>query len=372
MASSVAAVRRLVVRLALSGLLTFVLLELGLAALCAAGRLPIQRPTYCPGNAWSRFWADINPDFGVWHAPHSSYRHVAPCYRLTYRANAHGMRDRERLPSAQGKPRVVMLGDSFMEGWGVAAEDRMSDRLERATGLEHLNFGTSGSFGPTQELLLYKTLASTFEHDAVILALLPDNDFLDDDYEYGLKMHAGRIRPYFTGEAPDYRLTYLPDPASPTVLAHLPENLLRQFTYTGNLIKYLKSMKRHRSAKTAADYAGYYDYTETQLARLAHVLGELRIAAAGKAVTVLTIPCDTDLRRSANGVEPPLPARLRAMCGALGIQYIDLLPVMQAAPGGWTSCFLTCDRHWNAHGNALAADTVMREAAFYQGRRTQP
>ena len=366
MPQAVIGLRRILGRLVVSGVLTLVLLEAGLAALYATGRLPIQRPTYRLGNVWSRFWADLNPSFGVWHAPHSSYRHVSPCFALTYQANAAGMRDRERQTSAAGRHRVVMLGDSFMEGWGVASADRLSDRLERLTGLEHLNFGTSGSFGPTQELLLYRTLAATFEHDAVILALLPDNDFLDDDYDYGLLMHSGRVRPYFTGVPPDCRLTYLPNPASPSLWAHIPENLLRQFTFTGNLIKYLKSMKRHQASGTRTDYAGYYDFTPAQWDRLVYVLGELRKAAGTRPVLVLTIPCDTDLRRADKGQEPPLPPRLREACAALNLQYLDLLPALRNAGGGWASCYLACDRHWNARGNEVAAEAVRQAAGFYK------
>lgn len=344
--------------------LTFVLLEIGLALLCATGRLPIQRPTYCLGNVWSQFWADINPDFGVWHAPHSVYKHVSPSFRVTYRANAHGMRDRERDTSAHGRRRIVMLGDSFLEGWGVATEDRLSDRLERATGLEHLNFGTSGSFGPTQEYLLYKTLARTFEHDAIIIALLPDNDFLDDDYAYGLEMHQGRLRPYFVGQSPDYRIQYLPQ-SQPSLAKRLTENALRQFTYTGNLIKYVKSMKRHHASAVAPDYAGYFDFTPAQWARMQKVLTELRREAGNRPILVLTIPCDTDFRRSDKAGEPPLPGKMRALCSTLGMQYLDLLPVIRAAEGGWTNCYLATDRHWNAKGNAIAASAVEATALYH-------
>jgi hypothetical protein len=350
--------------------LTFVLLELSLALLCARGRLPIQRPSYCPGNVWSRFWADLNPDFGVWHAPNSTYTHVSPCFRVTYHANAHGMRDRERNTSAQSRRRVVVLGDSFIEGWGVATDDRLSDRLERATGLEHLNFGTSGSFGPTQEYLLYKTLARTFEHDAVIVALLPDNDFLDDDYVYGRAMHQGRLRPYFVGQAPDYRIEYLPK-GKDSLLARLAENGLRQFTYTGNLIKYMKSIKRHQASAVAPDYAGYYDFTPDQWVRMEKVLTELKHEAGSRPILVLTIPCDTDFRRCDTAGEPPLPGKLRALCSTLGMQYLDLLPAIRTAEGGWESCYLACDRHWNAHGNAVAAAAVEKAAAFYEERKNR-
>ena len=62
--------------------------------------------------------------------------------------------------------------------------------------------------------------------------------------------------------------------------------------------------------------------------------------------------------------EAPLPGKLRALCATLGMQYLDLLPVIRAAEGGWESCYLACDRHWNAHGNAVAASAV-EAASFY-------
>lgn len=355
---------RFILRLAFSALFAFVLLEAGLAWLCATGRLKIQRPSYCLSNVWSRFWTDSHPDFGVWHEPHSMYKHITPEIHLTYRANGFGMRDRERELTGGGKKRVVVLGDSFMEGWGVASEDRLSDRLEHATGLEHLNFGTSGSFGPAQEYLLYEHLARNFEHDAVILALLPDNDFLDDDYEYGLKMHAGRYRPFFVGKDPDYQLIYTPL-AHASTASKILEQALRQFTYTGNLIKYMKSMARHRRTDVSENYAGYFDFTPDQLLRLKKVLTELRRAAGDKPILVLTIPCDTDLRRAEQSV-PPLPAQLEAICRKLNIQYMDLLPAIRNSKDGWPSCYLMTDRHWNAQGNAVAAEAILANAKFYR------
>ncbi|HCU24021.1 MAG TPA: hypothetical protein DF383_03310, partial [Deltaproteobacteria bacterium] len=87
-----------------------------------------------------------------------------------------GMRDKDRtLISKQS--RTVMLGDSFIEGYGIPEGKRISDLLEKWRGTEHLNFGTAGDFGPTQYYLLYKNLAKKFSHDEIIIALYPRNDF---------------------------------------------------------------------------------------------------------------------------------------------------------------------------------------------------
>lgn len=358
---------KLVLRVTGSLLLTFILLEAGLAWLCSTGRLKIAEPSYCFSNIGSHFWADSNPFFGVWHAPHSSFKHISPDYNLTYHANAQGMRDKERDLSAHGKKRVIVLGDSFVEGWGVASENRMSDRLERMTGLEHLNFGTSGSFGPTQYLMLYTHFAKSFEHDALIIAILPDNDFLDDDYEYGRIMHANRIRPFFIGTKPNYKLivtqSQLQSPGS-----KLLEQTLLTLTYTGNLIKYFRSLSRHNQATIPANYAGYFDFSPAQWDRMEKVLQEFRRAAPSIPILVLTIPCDTDIQRTEKLGAAPLPPKMQALCKSLGMQYLDLMPAIRATPEGWQACYLKTDRHWNARGNEIAAQAVLNASEFLKAR----
>lgn len=351
---------RLMLRVSLSLILTFVLLEAGLAWLCASGHLKIAKPSYCLTNIGSRFWADSNPKFGVWHDPHSTFKHVSPDYNLTYHANAQGMRDKERDIQSHGKKRVVVLGDSFVEGWGVASEQRMSDRLERLTGLEFLNFGTSGSFGPTQYLMLYNDLAKSFAHDALIIAILPDNDFLDDDFEYGRIMHADRIRPFFTGSKPNYELI-VTHPQLPSARSKLLEQFLLNLTYTGNLIKQFKSLSRHRQATVPENYAGYFDFTPAQFDRLEKVLQEFRRAAPSLPILVLTIPCDTDIVRSEKTGSAPLPLKMADLCRTLKIQYLDLMPAIKAVPEGWQTCYLKTDRHWNARGNEVAAEEISRQ-----------
>ena len=248
--------------------LTFVLFEVLLAIMCSRGILNIPVPSYRFSNVSSRFWADMNPAFGVWHESNSSYYHVTTSYKASYHANSFGARDRERvLDAGPGKKRVVVLGDSFAEGYGVETGKRFSDVLETVTGLEHLNFGTAGSFGPTQYYLLYKTMAKKFSHDAVMVCILPFNDFLDDDYEYGKVAHSSRYRPFFTGRNPDYELIYSQKELPPRQNKYF-ENFLREFTYTGNLLKFLKDIRKHKATSLPADYAGYFDYTREQWQRL--------------------------------------------------------------------------------------------------------
>src|SRR5579863_9269336 len=84
---------------------------------------PGSKPSY--RLAYNSFWVDSNPVFGVWHRPNGTFIHKSGCYTVEYTTNSYGARDSERtLHSSQ--PRTIMLGDSFIEGMGVRAEDRLS------------------------------------------------------------------------------------------------------------------------------------------------------------------------------------------------------------------------------------------------------
>ena len=192
--------------LAFTGLVCFILLELGLAIAAHGFDLKIETPTYTFENTQG-FWFDLNPDFGTCHLPNHSYRQRKGCYDIVYHSNSYGFRDVERERFAN-QSRVVVLGDSFIEGVGVETSERLTNLLEDNTGKPHLNFGMAGNFGPTQFMLAYQSLASSFEHDAVLIGILPANDFIDDDYELGHQGMANRYRPYLVGEYPNYELVY--------------------------------------------------------------------------------------------------------------------------------------------------------------------
>ena len=231
------------------GITTFLLLEAALFLLVASGTIPIRKPNYSFSE--EPFWSDSNARFGVWHKAGVSVRHRKSCFDVVYQANSYGARDAERDLESD-TPRVVVLGDSFVEGYGLDVGDRTSNLLEDHAGIEHLNFGSTGHFGPTQFYLVYEWLARDFEHDAVLVGILPDNDFLDDDFDYGRIAYWNRYRPYWTGEYPDYELIYFPQsraPENPT-LARL-KHVLSESTYTYNALDIHQRFARRPSCTGA-------------------------------------------------------------------------------------------------------------------------
>ena len=107
---------------------------------------------------------------------------------VSVESNSWGMREREyALPKPDGTVRVVLLGDSYVFGFGVEAEDRMGVFLEdylreRATGFDgpievlHLAIG---SWGAVSECTFVRRQLGELQPD-VVVQLLVTND-LDDN-----------------------------------------------------------------------------------------------------------------------------------------------------------------------------------------------
>jgi len=348
----------------------FVTLEM-LSAICIeTGLVAADTPNYrMPGSR--PFWIDRNPHFGMWHEPETEYVHAKSCFSVTYRTNAYGARDRARK-KAGDLPRVVMLGDSFTEGYGLDRDDRTSDILEAATRREHLNFGTSGHFGPTQSWLLYKHLAKGFDHNLVILNLLPDNDFTDDDPK-----HAGaypeQYRPYLERKGGGYEVVYVNADARGASERNIRREkrrflgrLMRNFTYTANAYNYFRGLLPQLTARSAdhaelgSGYSGYFDFTQAQAERLIEVLSRLLAEAEDRTVIVTLIPRPTDMATDAPSPLPPILEILKAEHQNLHI--IDFREKFAAM--AWKPFYRTCDGHWSPAGAKAAAEVLMADPVY--------
>ena len=95
--------------------------------------------------------------------------------------NSRGMRDREyALAKPAGVTRVLVLGDSYTWGYGVANQEIYTEVLERSLAkggakVEVINSGVSG-WGTDQEYLFLERDGIKYQPDVVVLALFLFND----------------------------------------------------------------------------------------------------------------------------------------------------------------------------------------------------
>lgn len=111
---------------------------------------------------------------GVWHRSAKSY------YDVMLHANRLGFNDVDHeLPKPPGRLRMLLLGDSFVEGVQVAPELHMARLLEaKAAGegraLEVIVMGTSG-WGQSHELATYESVGRAFDPDLVVAFFCPND-----------------------------------------------------------------------------------------------------------------------------------------------------------------------------------------------------
>lgn len=310
------------------------------------------------------FWSDSDPAFGVWHPPYATFHHKTPCVDVTYHANSYGARDRERARRSSAPRRIAVLGDSFVEGLDAADEERLTNRLEAATGIEHLNFGTGGGFGTVQELVLYRSLASAFDHTEVMLFTLPLNDFQDNDPRGS---SPSRFRPYLRKGAGGFELYYTVEFAAreqPPALS-TAERLLNLASDASSIVNVARNLHRPRFFRRSASAASYDQYRPADVDWMGAAYRQLAASAGGRPVHVFVIPFVSDLERYTGRDHIPFIAALNDQVrGVPNIRIVDLLPDFTAYAAAhqtrFDQFFEACDWHWSPLGQAVAAEAVRR------------
>lgn len=340
----------------------------------AAARGLIRIVDYPTAHPTQHILGDIDPDFGIWHYPNRVASHHSPCFNVPFITNSFGARDRERTLRSNGERRVVVLGDSFVEGFGVPVDQRMTDIAERITGTEFLNFGVSGNFGPIQEWLLYEKLASTFDHTEVMIFNLPANDFKDNDPRI---WPAKRYRPYLR-EHPEkqfevyYTVPFL-ERETPKPISDIKyyRRTLYNNIYLLNLLKqffhYFDTRDVNGEAEDQPAVSGavpYNDFTDLDLNRLLFSYQRIIEIADGRPVTIFIIPTEADLEsHSKENFNPRAVSALTEFAKRWDhVRVVDLLPVFSEYATKHQHSFddftLGCDEHWNELGNKVAATKV--------------
>jgi lysophospholipase L1-like esterase len=337
--------------------------------------------------------------------------------------NSRGFHDAERTPDARGALRVVVLGDSFMEAYGVAPEEGFASRLEaRLRGdrpeVEVVNLGVSG-YGTLQETLVYQLEGRAFAPALVLLAFYLHNDLRDNSLEIETLRRPGgekaTDRPFLLpGSDADWDVSIVDVDRS---LARYQSELARRrswwwrarevshvwrLTGAAAIDAALRALheetrgdaapadtlsRRERlaleldvfSCHPREEYDRAWQVTSRILARLAR-----DVRADGAQLVVFSAPSvyesaarlpDADAFDLACRDHPPGYARLRAILTALEIPFIDLLPAFQHHARERSAGLFTADSHWNAAGHALAASEVARgllELGVPDGARQRP
>ena len=314
-------------------------------------------------------YGDYNKYFGAWHKPNSTYNHKKSCFDVNYSFNSYGARDIERKKKLDNKNRVIILGDSVVEGYGLKDEERITNILEKKTNIPHLNFGTSGHFGTTQYYLNYKYLSSDFTHNKVFVFLTITNDFEDDSYVVGKNLHQNRYRPYmdFDEALNKYKLIYF-DKKNYNKKKFLEEirNILSNNTYFYHTLRYfysvLKSKNNSIKSSSNQDIVSYlYNYDDKILSIIQNNLINIKLLAEEKSAELYLIAVGhkREHNQYLNYKEyPKLIDTLNRFSNENNIIFIDAITPLKISNENLNDHFFKCDSHHNSRGNILIAEYI--------------
>lgn len=367
--------------------LIFLLLALELFSftLSKTGLLPVHDTPWAYRSKEDIFlpslqWRTEESDWGAWHKANSATRERQSCYDTPYYSNEIGARD-DSFDHPKNKKRIILIGDSFAEGFGARHEETAQYLIEQKTGAEVFNFGSAGDLGPVQYAIIYEQLAKKYNPDALIIFFLPNNDFTDNDYEYWKKTNktyksngTERWRPYYKKTANGFD-SFIPDHATKTIEAKDP-NFANRYLWTHNVyktIKFILAQRREVAAQNAlalqgainlssikGGYSGYFDATEQEQEAAIFYIRKLIKESNVKQVILVSIPTMGDLGRIASGSKPENMQWYKAFKNfgdSLGkpVEFIDLAKYVPADP---TQLFWTCDGHWSNYGNKWASEII--------------
>lgn len=347
------------------------------------------------------FYAEHDPVLGWRKRPGAEVLFRTPEYRVTLRINHLGLRDPERGYAAPGGTlRILGLGDSFVEGYGVPLEQTVTQVLERSLDaqgcrVEVVNGATTG-YSTDQEYLFYDREGTRYSPQVVLVF------FYYNDVRYNVYAAYRRPRlpkPVFAERDGRLILQNVPVPPLPPVEpmgvdapgagASLLYEALEQRLRTGAPQAYgrlarwglfapvtpqeppdeLKVYKRKRVPAL-----------ENAWTRTAQILEALArdVEAHGARPLLVYVPSRMEiderawsLTRAAYGLEEGqwdrgrVVQRLREIGRAVRLPILDLTPDLRQANRGWLGGpYYPRDGHWNACGHRVAARRV---ASFLLG-----
>lgn len=156
-----------------SFLIAFFIAELGIRILQPVGSE--RKPVYVSDRELG--WA-LAPNQGGALSYQRNYS-APSLFNNAFRTNSLGLRDREHPASSSGKQRIMVLGDSFTEGWGVDEIEAYPRVLERLLGnVDVWNMGVVG-YSTDQEFLQLKRWIDRIHPGYVILGFY-ENDIGDN------------------------------------------------------------------------------------------------------------------------------------------------------------------------------------------------
>lgn len=285
------------------------------------------------------------------------------CYEAEYRYDNNGFRN----PTDLKRAGVVLLGDSFVEGYAVRQKVTCAAKLGRLLEVDVANLGQS-DYGPPQQLVALRRFGLGLRPGVVVWCFFEGNDLGDlSDYEAAKRDWEGFV-----------------DRAEGFARRSFTRVALARLSVWVDRLRWRDSdVARRRSAQLLSEIraGGATMYFETMpcemtsrelalLAKTQRILQQAKSTCDRSGIRLLVVhvplkfrvyhdlcilPDDGDLR---GWKLNDLPDRLEQWCKASKVDYLDLTPALKSAAREGPLVYFLDDGHWTGDGHAVAAEQI--------------
>jgi lysophospholipase L1-like esterase len=339
-------------------LLNLSLVAAGLLAACLLFELAVRIFDPQPASLY-RF----SPDTYYEPVPGARFVYRTREFAVPVEFNEFGMRDvARRIEKPAGGVRVALLGDSFVEALQVPLDSTLARRLEVALArrfpgrpVEVLNFGVSG-FGTAAEAVRYRTLASRFNPDLVMVVFVENDpwDVVGNDARL-YQLRDGRMDLQRV-ELSRARRLLLP----PLELAKHHLHAYRFLRYRMMRVQQARARREASARAAAAGTAEPLPGPEAWL-RVRQALELLLDSVTQDGARLLVVQAATR--------GPDMDTHLAGICADLGIAFHTLVPALAADSG---PILFQIDGHWRPLGHRIAAREIYPAVAEMLGSPPEP
>lgn len=332
-------------------------------------------------HSYGNKWRTENTIWGSWHKKNHKDVHSSKCFNVTYKSNNIGARDNLDYNFEKIQDSILLIGDSNAEGYAVDFEDSFHQKLQKKITKQILNFGTAGNFGPVQSFLIYKNLASKFNHSEILYFFNPASDFIDNDWNYWKKkIRKFRNRPYYVkNEISGKYEIYYPNKDNSKLSSLVKEIIFLKiqpfflkYTYTANTLRtinYLYSIKVQKKTKenlNKTTFTGinksFFNEDKFNIEGTLFFIEKFFEIAKNKKITLILIPHISDLELISRGNEYKNLQwfeNLQFLTKKYNVKIINIEDYVNYS--SYKKLIHTCDDHWNKYGNDFAAEIVYKK-----------
>ena len=310
-----------------------------------------EKPIYSFKKISKHDWLieDDNENFS--HKKNYQTKHVSRCFNVNYEFNNVGARDNIDYHINDPEKSIILIGDSFAEGYGVKTNKIFSKLIEKKIGKKVLNFGVAG-FDPQQQIFDYINHGSKFNHDELIYFFLPHNDYLSkkndenneiidkkNNYSFSLNIEKLKLSFYF------FKLK--------------SADLLARFTYSYNFFRSAKHLLDFNTRNKYENLSYFIQNKETSDYTFEIVENLINYKNVKSYIVIIPSIYDINNVQRSNDNYKNLYwyKKINQLAKRNNSTLIDLMDFVNFDKK--FSYFLTCDGHWSEYGNIFAASSFL-------------